>query len=71
MLATACGRAAPLPSSWKAQLGQLSPLRVLERGYAIVQNEAGEIVKHPEQAPASAACIRAQLAYGNIDGTVV
>jgi exodeoxyribonuclease VII large subunit len=35
-----------------AQLVHLSPLNVLERGYAIVQNEAGSIVRGPEDAPA-------------------
>jgi exodeoxyribonuclease VII large subunit len=33
-----------------AKLGQLSPLRILDRGYAIVSNEAG-IVTDPAQAP--------------------
>ena len=34
-----------------AHLTQLSPLKILERGYAIVTNEQGQIVKSPEQAP--------------------
>ena len=34
-----------------ANLTQLSPLRILERGYAIVQNEAGVVVKDPAEAP--------------------
>ena len=37
--------------SLQAQLHQLSPLRVLERGYAIVENDRGSIVKDPVQAP--------------------
>jgi exodeoxyribonuclease VII large subunit len=36
----------------EGKLSQLSPLRVLERGYAIVHDEAGHIVKAQEQAPA-------------------
>jgi exodeoxyribonuclease VII large subunit len=35
-----------------AHLTQLSPLKILERGYAIVTNEAGAIVKQPGDAPA-------------------
>jgi exodeoxyribonuclease VII large subunit len=34
-----------------AQLTQLSPLKILERGYAIVTNPAGDIVKQSAQAP--------------------
>jgi exodeoxyribonuclease VII large subunit len=34
-----------------AHLTQLSPLRVLERGYAIVQNERGVVVKDSADAP--------------------
>lgn len=34
-----------------AKLQQLSPLRVLERGYAIVQRPAGAVVKSVEEAP--------------------
>jgi exodeoxyribonuclease VII large subunit len=37
--------------SLSAQLTQLSPLRILERGYAIVQDEAGRVVKDAEAAP--------------------
>jgi exodeoxyribonuclease VII large subunit len=54
----------------EAQLQQLSPLRVLERGYAIVQNEAGEVVRQPGQAP-SGSRIRALLAEGEINATVM
>ena len=35
-----------------AHLTQLSPLKILERGYAIVTNQAGGIVKQPADAPA-------------------
>ena len=37
--------------SLSAQLTQLSPLRILERGYAIVQDEAGRVVKDAAAAP--------------------
>lgn len=37
--------------SLDAKLSQLSPLRILDRGYAIVSNERGEIVKQPAAAP--------------------
>jgi exodeoxyribonuclease VII large subunit len=53
----------------EAQLFQLSPLRVLERGYAIVQNESGEIVKRPDDAPAGSS-IRIKLAEGGLKASV-
>ncbi len=34
-----------------AQLAQLSPLKILDRGYAIVENQAGKLVKSPADAP--------------------
>ena len=34
-----------------AQLQAFSPLAVLERGYSITQNERGEVVREPDQAP--------------------
>ncbi len=46
-LTRAHGRLDPLV----ANLTQLSPLKILERGYAIVSNEAGRIVKEPAEAP--------------------
>jgi exodeoxyribonuclease VII large subunit len=46
-LARAHGRLNPLI----AHLTQLSPLKILERGYAIVTNERGSIVKQPADAP--------------------
>jgi exodeoxyribonuclease VII large subunit len=51
-----------------AKLGQLSPLRILERGYAIVSNEAG-IVKDAAAAPAGSA-IHVRLARGELDAKV-
>jgi len=41
------GRLEPL----LAHLTQLSPLKILDRGYAIVRNYRGEIVKASGQAP--------------------
>jgi len=49
-LARAHGRLDPLA----AQLTQLSPLKILDRGYAIVTNDAGAIVKQPADAPPGA-----------------
>ncbi len=51
-----------------AQLAQLSPLRILERGYAIVSNEAG-IVKDSAEAPAGSA-VHVRLARGELDAVV-
>jgi exodeoxyribonuclease VII large subunit len=51
-----------------AKLGQLSPLRILERGYAIVSNEAG-IVKDVATAPAGSS-IHVRLARGELDAKV-
>jgi exodeoxyribonuclease VII large subunit len=53
----------------QAQLLQLSPLRVLERGYAIVHNQAGEIVKDASMAPVDSA-IHVRLARGTLRATV-
>ncbi|HUH62602.1 MAG TPA: exodeoxyribonuclease VII large subunit [Terracidiphilus sp.] len=52
-----------------AKLTQLSPLRILERGYAIVSNEAG-IVKDRAEAP-SGSRIHVRLAKGSLDADVV
>jgi exodeoxyribonuclease VII large subunit len=57
-------RLAPL----EAHLTQLSPLKILERGYAIVQRE-GKIVKSPEDAPVGSA-IQVRLAVGKIAAKV-
>jgi exodeoxyribonuclease VII large subunit len=45
------------------QLAQLSPLRVLERGYAIVQDEAGHVIKSAREAPPPTT-LRVRLARG-------
>lgn len=59
------GRLEPLV----AHLTQLSPLKILDRGYAIVTNEAGQIVKDPEEAPVGSA-IGIRLAKGRIAAQV-
>ena len=51
-----------------AKLSQLSPLRILERGYAIVSNQAG-ILKDASDAPAGSA-IHVRLAKGELDARV-
>ncbi len=51
-----------------AKLGQLSPLRILERGYAIVSNAAG-ILKDTEAAPPGSR-IHVRLAQGELDAEV-
>jgi exodeoxyribonuclease VII large subunit len=51
-----------------AKLGQLSPLRILERGYAIVSNQGG-ILKDAAAAPPGSR-IRARLAKGELDAVV-
>jgi exodeoxyribonuclease VII large subunit len=51
-----------------AKLSQLSPLRILERGYAIVSNHAG-IVKEAIAAPAGSG-IHVRLAKGELDAVV-
>ena len=51
-----------------AKLSQLSPLRILERGYAIVSNEAG-ILKDAAAAPTDSR-IHVRLAQGELDAVV-
>ena len=51
-----------------AKLEQLSPLRILDRGYAIVTNQAG-IVTDPAQAPPDSS-IHVRVAKGSLDATV-
>jgi exodeoxyribonuclease VII large subunit len=51
------------------QLRHLSPLNVLERGYAIVQDEAGHIVKQSASAPPGTA-IKVRLAEGSLAARV-
>ena len=52
-----------------AKLSQLSPLTILNRGYAIVTNEAGRVLTNPEQAPAESQ-IGVRLAEGSLTAKV-
>jgi len=52
-----------------AKLSQLSPLRILDRGYAIVTDDFGEIVKASQQAPVDSA-INVRLAKGSLGAKV-
>jgi exodeoxyribonuclease VII large subunit len=52
-----------------AQLHQLSPLRVLERGYAIVQDAGGRVVRDSKAAPKGAG-LGVRLAKGRLYVTV-
>jgi exodeoxyribonuclease VII large subunit len=53
-----------------AHLTQLSPLKILERGYAIVSNERGEIVKQPADAPPESK-VDIRIAQGKIAARVL
>jgi exodeoxyribonuclease VII large subunit len=64
-LARARGRWQPLA----AELDQLSPLKVLDRGYAIVQDERGRILKDAAEAPLDSA-IAVRLARGRLKARV-
>lgn len=52
-----------------ARLQALSPLAILERGYALVFDAKGTLIKSPNQAPAGTN-INARLAHGRIEATV-
>jgi exodeoxyribonuclease VII large subunit len=52
-----------------AKLSQLSPVRILERGYAIVTKESGEIVTDSRDA-APGSTLHVRLAKGSLDATV-
>ena len=52
-----------------AKLSQLSPLQILDRGYAIVTNQTGAIVKDSAAAPPDSA-IQVRLASGGLHATV-
>ena len=52
-----------------AALEQISPLRVLERGYAIVQDPAGKVIRRAEEAPVGSA-LRVRLHRGRLGVTV-
>ncbi|MGB6947172.1 MAG: exodeoxyribonuclease VII large subunit [Bryobacteraceae bacterium] len=65
-LTRAQGRLNPLI----AHLTQLSPLKILDRGYAIVTNQAGAIVKAPADAPADSN-VDIRVAQGKIAARVL
>ena len=52
-----------------AKLSQLSPLRILERGYAIVTKAQGEIVTDSRDTPPGSS-VHIRLAKGDVDATV-
>ena len=52
-----------------ARLGALSPVAILDRGYAIVTNEEGRVVKSAADAP-PATRVRARVARGVISARV-
>jgi exodeoxyribonuclease VII large subunit len=52
-----------------ANLAQLSPLRVLNRGYALVQTSEGRLVKSPADAPVGTG-LRIRLAEGSLAAAV-
>ena len=52
------------------RLQLLDPALVLQRGYALLQTPAGELVRSVRQAPPATA-LRARLADGEIELTVV
>ena len=64
-LARRTGRAQELG----AKVSQLSPLRILDRGYAIVTSESGEIVKDSSTAPPGSS-LHVRLAKGSLGATV-
>jgi exodeoxyribonuclease VII large subunit len=53
----------------EAQLAQLSPLKILDRGYAIVERD-GKLVKSPEDAPVGTD-VRVRLANGELRSRVL
>jgi exodeoxyribonuclease VII large subunit len=52
-----------------AKLSQLSPLRILERGYAIVTKAQGEIITDSRDTPPGSS-VHIRLAKGDVDATV-
>jgi exodeoxyribonuclease VII large subunit len=64
-LSAARGELSPLD----AHLAQLSPLKILERGYAIVERD-GKIVKTPADAPADSE-VKIRIAQGNLRGRIL
>lgn len=56
-------------TSCVAELQQLSPLKVLARGYALVETAQGEVVRKPADAPAGTG-LRVRVAEGELRATV-
>jgi exodeoxyribonuclease VII large subunit len=65
----AMARRQSLLDQMTARLSQLSPLRILDRGYAIVTNETGQIVKDSAAAAADSS-IQVLLARGRLEAKV-
>jgi exodeoxyribonuclease VII large subunit len=63
------GKSASRLESLTGQLHQLSPLNVLQRGYAIVQDTSGQIVKDADEVPAGSN-VQIRLAHGRLDAQV-
>jgi exodeoxyribonuclease VII large subunit len=66
----AMGRKRLRMEQFAARLSQLSPLRILERGYAIVTSETGQILKD-SAAAAEGASIQVRLAKGRLEAKVI
>lgn len=64
-LSAARGKLAPLD----AHLAQLSPLKILDRGYAIVENQ-GKVVKSPHDAPVDSE-VTIRVAEGRLRGRIL
>jgi exodeoxyribonuclease VII large subunit len=68
-IAAALGRARRAFEPLAAKLHQLSPLKILERGYAIVQDAGGRILKEAA-ATEPRAGLKVRLAKGRLEVTV-
>jgi len=64
------GRRVNRAQTLTAKLSQLSPLRILDRGYAIVTTAGGAIVKAPPDAPPGSP-VHIRLGQGSVDATVM
>jgi exodeoxyribonuclease VII large subunit len=56
-------------SSLDGHLAQLSPLKILDRGYAIVEKD-GKLVKAPEDAPTDSE-VNIRIAKGHLRGRIL
>jgi exodeoxyribonuclease VII large subunit len=52
-----------------AHLTQLSPLKILDRGYALVINESGALVKSPDDAPPKSK-VQLRVARGSLNAKI-